>query len=472
MLANPSSRIAASLFQDVLPLDLPEVVELLPVIERRSSASPRRRPEFFFGVISAFCPPSLVDSVLEECGRQGERRRSLPGRLAVYALLLMCLVPNLGYQRLLHRLAEATTGGWKVPNKSSLSRARQRLGEAPMQRLFHALAGPLATPAAAACFWRARRVVAIDGSSVTLAPVPALEVFGGVRREGVRTGPPLARVMGLVECGTRALIDVTLAPYAKTETELVRDLVGCVQPGMLVLADRGFLGVDLWKRFLRSGADLLWRANGMVGKNRSRRRLKDGTYLATITKDHRPETITVRIIEYRLAGSRELYRLATNLLDPDLAPAAELARLYAERWEIELAFRDLKAVQCDSRSLRSLSEEGVRQEFWAHCVLYQISRRMAYQAAMATSERDCDRISFTAVQDGLRRTMRPLLRTAARAIHQVIEVVTAPRELLARRDRWCPRLRRYHRDAFKPRSTYKGVLSLARPRRPDVLICA
>lgn len=175
MPAQASSRIAASLFQDVLPLDLPEVVELLPTNDRRSAAGPRRRPEFFFGVISAFCPPPLVDSILEECGRQGERKRSLPGWLAVYTVLLMCLLPNLGYQRLLHRLAEATAVGWKVPNKSSLSRARQRLGEVPMQRLFQALAGPLATPQAAACFWRARRVVAIDGSSVTLAPIPALK---------------------------------------------------------------------------------------------------------------------------------------------------------------------------------------------------------------------------------------------------------------------------------------------------------
>lgn len=473
MPASTSSRIApASLFQDLLPLDLTDIVELLPAAEPPPPAGPRRRPQFFFGVISAFCPQALVDQVLTQCGRQGQRTRRLPDRLSVYALLLMCLLPQLGYQRLLHRLAEATSGGWKVPNKSSLSRARQRLGEAPMQHLFHALAGPIATQGAAGCFWRGRCVVAIDGSTVPLAPTPALEVFGGVHREGVRVGPPLARVVSLVECGTRALLDAMLDHYSATEIELAATLVGSIRPGMLVLADRGFLGVDLWRSFLGTGADLLWRANDMVGKNRRRRRLADGTYLTTITKNHRSETITVRIIEYRLAGSSEVYRLATNLLNPDLAPAAELARLYSERWEIELSFRDLKAVQCDKRSLRSLSEEGVRQEFWAHCALYQISRRMAFQAAMSTPERDCDRISFTGVQDGLRRTLRTVLRSAAGALHQVIEAVTAERELLTRRDRCCPRLRRYHRAAFKPRSTHQGALSIARPRHPEILICA
>lgn len=473
MLAPTSSRIApAPLFQDLLPLELPDIVDLLPAAERRPRSTPRRRAEFFFGVISALCPPTLVDEVLVECGRQGQRVRRLPGRLSVYALLLMCLLPQLGYQRLLYRLAEATSGGWKVPNKSSLSRARQRLGEAPMRRLFQALAGPLATPGSAGCFWRGRRLVAVDGSTVPLAPTPALEIFGGMRERGIRVGPPLARVVSLVECGTRALLDATLAHYSTTEAELVETLLGSLRPGMLVLADRGFLGVDLWNGFLKTGVDLLWRANGMVGKNRSRRLLQDGTYLTTITKNHRSETVTVRIIEYRLAGSPEVYRLATNLLNPNLAPAAELARLYAERWEIELSFRDLKAVQFDKRNLRSLTEEGVRQEFWAHCALYQISRRLAFQAAMSTPDRDCDRISFTGVQDGLRRTVRMVIRSAAGALHQVIEAVTAERELLSRRDRCCPRLRRYHRAAFKPRSTYQGDLSMTRPRRPDILICA
>lgn len=473
MLANASSRIApAPLFQDLLPLDLPDIIDLLPTPKPRSAQASRRRPEFFFGVISAFCPQALVDEILTECGRKEQRTRRLPDRLAVYALLLMCLLPQLGYQRLLHRLAEASTETWKVPNKSSLSRARRRLGEAPMQRLFGALARPLATPAAAGCFWRGRRLVAIDGSTVPLAPTPALETFGGVHREGARVGPPLARVVSLVECGTRALLDATLAHYSATEIELAATLVGSVRPGMLVLADRGFLGVDLWRNFLGTGADLLWRANDMVGKNRHRRRLEDGSYLTTITKNHGSETITVRIIEYRLVGSPEVYRLATNLLNPVLAPAAELARLYSERWEIELSFRDLKAVQCDKRSLRSLSEEGVRQEFWAHCVLYQISRRMAFQAAMSTPERDCDRISFTRVQDGLRRTLRTVIRSAAAALHQVIDMITRERELLTRRDRCCPRLRRYHRAAFKPRATHQGDLSVARPRHPDILICA
>ena len=105
-------------------------------------------------------------------------------------------------------------------------------------------------------------------------------------------------------------------------------------------------------------------------------------------------------------SSTTIYRLLTNLLDPAMAPAQELARLYAERREIELCYGELKTVQCQLRPLRSKTAEGVRRELWAHCILYQVSRQLAYQAAMGTADRDCDRISFSAVQDALRRSAR------------------------------------------------------------------
>jgi hypothetical protein len=182
----------------------------------------------------------------------------------VYALLLMCLHPFLGYQTLMDHLGEATPvpNCWPIPNKSSFIRARARLGKEVMERLFRALARPLADDRTQGCFWRGRRVMAVDGSTIELAGSPELEAaFGGPSvKAGQRTGPPQARVVGLVDSGTRALVDVAIGRFRDAESHLVADLIRSIKPGILLLADRNFPSVRLWKLFTKAGADLLWRA--------------------------------------------------------------------------------------------------------------------------------------------------------------------------------------------------------------------
>lgn len=480
MLADVSSRIQPPpWFQHLLPIDLPPA-QLDAVSAEPHAPDPVPAPsprEFGFGALSAICNAELVDRVLSECGRLERRCRLLPARLMVYALLLMCLYPGLGYQRLMHHLAEAvpTPGRWSVPNKSSFARARVRLGTEVMERLFRALAGPLADERAEGCWWRGRRVMAIDGSTGELADNPELQAaFGGpTPTKGRRPGPPQARVVGLVECGTRALADVAIGRYGDGESRLAAVLVRSITPGMLLLADRNFPSVRLWRLFTGAGADLLWRAKEPVA-NRIVGRLPDGSYLATFGDGK--QALTVRVIEYTLPGSTTIYRLLTSLLDPVMAPAHELAALYAERWEIEISYGELKVVQWALRALRSLTPDGVRQEFWAHCVLYQVSRHLAYQAAIQTPDRDCDRISFSAVQDALRRGARLAtgltVRRVTAALRAAIGELTAARALLKRRDRVCPRVTRHKQPKHPSRARYSGPAATIQPRRPDIILCA
>jgi IS4 transposase len=58
--------------------------------------------------------------------------------------------------------------------------------------------------------------------------------------------------------------------------------------------------------------------------------------------------LTIRVIDYSLhdgRGDTGPYRLFTTLVDPVEAPAATLALAYAQQWEIELAFDELKRHQ-------------------------------------------------------------------------------------------------------------------------------
>jgi IS4 transposase len=131
-------------------------------------------------------------------------------------------------------------------------------------------------------------------------------------------------------------------------------------------------------------------------------RLVDGSYLTTIypgEKDrrHKVHGIRVRVVEYRLEGiasAEPLYRLATTILDPAAAPAAELAALYHERWEIEGALAELKTHLRGARMvLRSKTPELVRQEFWGLLLAHFAVRGLMHEAALRADE-DPDRLSF------------------------------------------------------------------------------
>ena len=102
---------------------------------------------------------------------------------------------------------------------------------------------------------------------------------------------------------------------------------------MLVLADRNFLGTKLWQRFVEERqADVVWRVPAHIAKKVQERLGTEATWPWWSESSRKPNPITVRVIEYTIAGSSTVYRLATNLLDPNLAPAQELAGLYGERW--------------------------------------------------------------------------------------------------------------------------------------------
>ncbi|MFH7340730.1 transposase domain-containing protein [Streptomyces sp. KHY 26] len=95
------------------------------------------------GVLTRSCPPELVDRVFGEAGRSEKRRRLLSAWFTVYFVLAMCLFPQADYLEVL-RLVKAGDPGlrpWTGVNKSSLTRARQRLGWTVMRELFRAV-GP------------------------------------------------------------------------------------------------------------------------------------------------------------------------------------------------------------------------------------------------------------------------------------------------------------------------------------------
>ena len=243
-----------------------------------------------WGVLTAACPPELVDDVLAECGCVEERRRRLPARLVTYSVLAMCLFPWASYEEVLRLLSSGwcLPQAWRVPNKSSISRARARLGWQVMARLFATMARPLASQSTSGAFWRGLRLMAVDGTVLEVPDTPANEAaFGGqTGAGGVRVGYPQLRVAGLAECGTHALVAAELGAYEDAEVSLVTRLARSARPGMLVLADRGLVTVELWRAFTKAGAHVLWRAQEQVA-TRVLEHLPDGPYLARLAPSNK-----------------------------------------------------------------------------------------------------------------------------------------------------------------------------------------
>jgi hypothetical protein len=370
------------------------------------------------GVLTTTFPPGLVDRVVAQTGRAERRHRLLPARVVVYFVLAMCLFGQVGYEEVARLLvgglawARRWRTSWQVPTTGSLTRARARLGPAPLKALFAEVAGPVADGGTRGAWYRDWRVVSMDGTCLDVPDTLANAMtFGRPRtHRGERSAFPQVRLVGLAECGTHALLAVAMGPLAKGETTLAAGLLGrgVLGEGMLLLADREFAAASLWRMAAQTGAELLWRtkANAVLPVLES---FADGSYRSQIRaatdRRHGVAPTPVRVIEYTLGKDpgrpappgAAPYRLVTTILDPGAAPAVELAALYHERWEFEGLLDELKTHQRGPRVvLRSHSPDMVEQEVYAYLLVYLAIRRLMHQAAVAVDGEplDPDRLSF------------------------------------------------------------------------------
>jgi hypothetical protein len=362
------------------------------------------------GELTQYLPFELVDDVLAQTMTVQRRLRDLPSRAGVYFVLALGLFPHLGYARVWGKLTAGLAGlDLPAPSEKALRDLRRRLGPEPLRVLFEVVAGPLAQPRTPGARFRGLRTVAFDGlNSVKIPDTDRNRSWiGKIRYRVGLAGYPTLRIMALAETGTRGLLGATIGSAAdRDESHLARRLLHLLGPGMLVLADRGFDGNAFLADVDRTGAMLLARAksarNPVVA-----RYLPDGSYLSRL--DGPGSGLDVRIIDAGVAmtgadGSRvaDSYRLITTLTDYHRYPAADLVRLYHERWEIESAFLALRHTLLNGRVLRSGDRPGVEQELWALLTLYQLLRTVMTDAVETRPGTDPDRASFTTALEAAR----------------------------------------------------------------------
>jgi hypothetical protein len=419
----------------------------------------------------ATVPLRLIEEVVAEAGCRERRRRLLPAAAVMVFVLGCCLFSGDGYREVARKLAGLlgllAGPGWQVPGASALAKARRRLGAGPFEMLFSRLAGPLADPGTPGAGAFGLVVVAVDGTTLEVPYSPLNAAAFGTPQPGRGAGGgfPLVRLVTVTGCGTRGLAGAAFGPFADSEQKLARQLADrkILGPGMVVLADRNFGGHAVVAAVAGAGAQVIFRVRScqqlpvaqaltdgswlsvLPDRAAARRRIELNSARRRHSNRLGPDTsplpgIPVRVIEFTVTASgpqgrrSERYRLITTLLDPVQAPAGQVAACYAQRWEIETSYRELKTtLRGPGRVLRSRDPAMITQEIWALlCACQLIHAHRAAAAAAAPGQLDPDRISFTITLHAIRRH----ITTSRRGI--IAEILSQP--LPARRHRSYPRL--------------------------------
>jgi len=343
-------------------------------------------------LLSESLKPAIEES-LAECGKDHCRKGTILTPMAVVLVVLgLAIRRDLSYPAVLDWLVSKVR--WltcylpkKLISDGALSHARNRIGVDVFRRLFQKM---VTRPDALPKDFHGLTSTAFDGVTVTMPDTEDnKKQFGipsGKRGPG---GYPQLRMLSLLIVPIRQIADIAYGPYkgkGTGEASLLKTLIErLAYSDLLHMVDAGLYSFNLLLSLkkMKNNQHLLAKLSAKVKPKRlPGKRLWDGSYLATVGKGD--VTITVRIIEYQIPGFRSA-RLLTTLLDPTIT-ARELVIHYHRRWDIEIAFDEIKTHQCATLRgqmptiLRSKTPDLVEQELYAVVVVYNLVRDLIYQA--------------------------------------------------------------------------------------------
>lgn len=376
--------------------------------------------------------PTWIDEALAATGTATVRRRRLPAEQVIWVVLGMGMFRDRPIEDVVSKLDLALPGAGSSIARSSVSQARDRFGSEPIRWLFERSASVWSARSAEAHEWRGLKLYGIDGSTVRIPDTPEnREAFGGQSgRKGSESGYPMVRLAALMVLRSHLLAACSFGSYGSNEIQYAWPLLDTLPGNSLTILDRGFFGA----RFLMAierGQNRQWltRARSDL-KFRVIKKFARGDELIEIkVSDHArrqdaslPESWQMRAVRYRRKGFPSQL-LLTSLRDPNEYPAAELAELYHERWELELGYDEIKTELLDrEETIRSRKPEGVKQELWGILLAYNLIRlEMARIAAEADVEPT--RISFVEALRLIRDEWEWLSVTSPGAIPKRLETM-------------------------------------------------
>ncbi|QOK91961.1 IS4 family transposase [Ralstonia pseudosolanacearum] len=396
--------------------------------------------------LGALIDPEWIEQALQSSGKATIRRRKLPAEHAIWLVIGLALFRNRPLWQVVQQL-DLSLEGQPLPAPSASVQARQRLGEEPLAVLFGLLtqAWSRAQPNPGGL-----RVLAVDGVVWSAPDTPEnREQLGSCHTKHGPLPWPQIRAACLMDTRSHELLDAKLGGMSHGELTLAAQLRG--EDHSLTLFDRADFSAAFLLAWQGAGQQRHWL---MRAKDNLRyevlEQLAPGDVLVRMPvspqarKQHPQLPIhwQARLIEVNVAG--RLRRFITSLLDHRAHPAQVLAKLYCQRWEIELGFREIKqSLQEGEPVLRSKRPELVRQELWGVLIAYTLLRRWMREMANAL-ELEPQRISFHTASYAIVNLLNiPSLDSAATLPKQLAALLAQSRYFVLpprRTERSCPRV--------------------------------
>lgn len=373
----------------------------------------------------------LPDSAFTKAlrGPNSRNRVYTQGR-TFWCFLWQCLQVNVAGREVVRQLQAllALLGAGPIcPEDGAYCIARQRLPQSLLTTALQTSAAVCDRSATQTGFLQNRTVKVADGTTVTLPDTPDNQrEYPQVSTMKPGCSFPLMKIVALFSLLSGAIVAASCGQINTSEFRLLYDLMACLHPEDILIADRGFgnASVVAWLQSLK--VDIIARSARKMDGRRRLKRLGKNDWLVTWKRMKSavlspeiqaslPAQLTVRIVRgslYQRGFRVRQVTLVTTLLDVDSYPAADLLQAYLRRWRMEMCLNDLKTT-LGMKNLSCKSPEMARKELLMHLIAHNLVRYTMVQAAVEYGA-DLQRISFKGTLDALRQFTHAMAQTRSK----------------------------------------------------------
>lgn len=341
------------------------------------------------GRLAEHLPTAWIEEALAATGTASLRRRRLPAEQVVWLVIALALYRHQSMPEVLATLDLALPSATEPPvSKSAVTQARQRLGAAALEWLFHQTARAWCRQDAERHAWQG---LSLGTTFRTPDSADNRAHFGAqAYASGKVASYPQVRAVSVTAIRTHLVSDIAFGEYGQNEMLYAKTLVGRIADHSLTVFDRGFLCAEILLGLTLSGQE---RHYLIPAKSNTKWEVLSGSAddclvrmrvspQARAKAPELPEHWIARAVRMVSANGKQRV-LLTSLLDRRRFKADALAECYRRRWEIETSYRELKqSMLGEALTLRSQQPAGIEQEIWGALIAYNLVRLEMAKAAL------------------------------------------------------------------------------------------